>query len=368
VAHEDILPNHLRLTETTHRIASTRGVTISVTDWGSGPDDERPILMMSHATGLHAHCYVPLVREYEATFRCIGLDQRAQGDSTIPTVGGLAWEGVADDVEIAMGALGLFGRSDVYGIGHSQGGYAILEVERRRPGTFQSLFLYEPVIFTIKGEPGMPDRVAKDNQMASLAERRRATFPSWEDAINNYKVKGPFARADDDLLRSYVYWGFTEEADGSITLKCDPLNEAELFRRAITDLFDAASQIQCPTTVAVSIRFSLRLVRYLGRSCRTETRFTLRDDHTLACLKTSRRWQPSWRLRCCRALNPRIDATDATDSHRGLDWCCCHFGGDHAQETPARSADANHAPTAATARSQRFLHADKTMAGRFVCL
>jgi pimeloyl-ACP methyl ester carboxylesterase len=252
VAHEDILPNHLRFTETTHRVASTRGVTISVTDWGSGPDDERPILMMSHATGLHAHCYVPLVREYEATFRCIGLDQRAQGDSTIPTVGGLAWEGVADDVEIAMGALGLFGRSDVYGIGHSQGGYAILEVERRRPGTFQSLFLYEPVIFTIKGEPGMPDRVAKDNQMASLAERRRATFPSWEDAINNYKVKGPFARADDDLLRSYVYWGFTEEADGSITLKCDPLNEAELFRRAITDLFDAASQIQCPTTVAVS--------------------------------------------------------------------------------------------------------------------
>jgi pimeloyl-ACP methyl ester carboxylesterase len=252
VAHQDILPTHLQLRESTQRVASTSGVTIAVTDWGHGLNDTRPVLVMSHATGLHGHCYVPFVNQFEAIFRCVALDQRAQGDSTVPSDGNLGWTGVADDVAAAIDALGLFGRSDVYGVGHSQGGYAVLEVERRYPGTFESLFLYEPVIFSVIGDPGMPDRAKKDNQMAGMAERRRATFASWEEAVENYKVKGPFARADDDLLRSYVYWGFSEQPDGSIKLKCDPANEAELFRGAITDLFEATDCIKCPTTVAVS--------------------------------------------------------------------------------------------------------------------
>ncbi len=250
--HEDILPDYLQLPESITRVVSTRGVSVAVTDWGNGSSDTRPVLVMSHATGLHGHCYVPLVRELSNTFRCVAMDQRAQGDSSVPTSGDLSWDGVADDVEYAMRSLGLFERHDVYGVGHSQGGYAVLEVERRHPGTFQSLFLYEPVVFSIAGDPDMPDRTQKDNEMASMAERRRATFPSWEVAIENYKVKGPFARADEDLLRSYVYWGFTEQHDGSIKLKCDPANEAALFRGAITDLFDAAHEINCPTTVAVS--------------------------------------------------------------------------------------------------------------------
>ncbi len=248
----DLLPAHLRIPERTHRIASSRGVSIAATDFGRGDDDTRPVLFMAHATGLHGHCWVPMVVALGDRFRCVAIDQRAQGDSTVPTVGGLTWDGIADDVEIAMGALGLLGRPDVYGVGHSQGGFAVLEVERRRPGTFAGLFLYEPVIMELPDDETLAVRVQQDNHMATVAARRRAEFASWEVAIENFSVKGPFARADKDLVTSYVYWGFTEQSDGTIRLKCEPANEADLFRNSLTDLFDHVGQLECATTFAVS--------------------------------------------------------------------------------------------------------------------
>ena len=209
------------------------------------------MLYLSHATGLHAHCWVPMVRALSGRFRCVAADQRAQGDSTVPRVGTLSWDGVADDVEIALGALGLLGRSDVYGVGHSQGGYAVLEVERRRPGTFQSLFVYEPVVFPAIDGIGA-DRKMQDNYMATAALKRRPVFQSWETAAENFKMKGPFAAGDADLVSSYVYWGFDEQPDGSVRLKCEPSNEADLFLFSFTDLWEAVETITTPTTVAVS--------------------------------------------------------------------------------------------------------------------
>ncbi len=251
VPREAILPQHLRIPERRLSVASTRGVDVSVIDWGTPESNHLPVLVLSHATGLHGHCWVPMVRALSGRFRCVGMDQRAQGDSNGPTVGTLSWDGVADDVEIAMGALGLFGRDDVYGVGHSQGGFAVLEVERRRPGTFRSLFLYEPVIFPASDANG-PDRVAQDNHMANAAMKRRPVFDSWEAAASNFAVKGPFALSDPDLVSSYVYWGFAEQADGTVRLKCDPNDEAELFRRSFTDLWDAVETLSVPATFAVA--------------------------------------------------------------------------------------------------------------------
>ena len=248
---QDILPPHLGIPEQTIRVASTRGVDLAVIDWGTDADANLPILYLSHATGLHAHCWTPMVKALAGRFRCIAADQRAQGDSTRPTVGTLSWDGVADDVEIAMGALGLLGRTDVYGVGHSQGGFAVLEVERRRPGTFQSLFVFEPVVFPGPGAGG-PDRTIQDDHMALGASKRRPVFPSWQDAATNFSMKGPFAISDPDLVSSYVYWGFNEQPDGTVRLKCDPADEAQLFMHSLTNLWDAVDPIAAPTTVAVS--------------------------------------------------------------------------------------------------------------------
>ncbi len=251
VPRANILLPHLRIPERSTVVHSSDGVDVAVTDWGTGdPVDgyNRPILVMAHATGMHGHSWVPTVIALGDRFRCIAIDQRAQGDTSVPTAGGFDWSGVADDIEIAMGSLGLLGRPDVFGIGHSQGGFAVCEVERRRPGTFGGIFAWEPVIFPPM-EPAQ--RAAQDNMMANLARKRRRSFPSWEAALENYRGKGPFAKVDDDLIRCYVYWGFDEQPDGTITLKCEPDNEAELFLNSYTDLFNNAETIRCPVTIAL---------------------------------------------------------------------------------------------------------------------
>jgi pimeloyl-ACP methyl ester carboxylesterase len=247
VPRADFLPSHLQIPETVIQVHSSHGVDLMVTDWGR-PHDERPVLFMSHATGMHGHAWLPMVVALGERFRCIAIDQRAQGESSRPTVGDLQWNGVADDVEIAMGSLGLMARPDVYGLGHSQGGFAALEVERRRPGTFAGLFLYEPIVFP---NTNLAERRETDKMMASFTIRRRRTFDSSEAAFRNFQGKGAFATIDDDVLRSYVHWGFTELEDGSVTLKCDPTDEAAFYLLSVTDVFDHAERIMCATTVAL---------------------------------------------------------------------------------------------------------------------
>jgi pimeloyl-ACP methyl ester carboxylesterase len=252
VARSDILPPHLHVPERQVHFASTRGTNAVVTDWGvDEPLGTKPILFMCHATGLHGHAWVPLVLHLQRRFRCIAIDQRGQGDTTVPTTGTLSWDGIADDVEVALDTLGLLGRSDVYGIGHSQGGFAALEAERRRPGTFQGLFLYEPVVFPVPEDSVLAQLMSNGNHMAKLAEKRRPSFPSWEAAAANFVGKGPFAKADQDLINCYVHWGFNEHVDGTVHLKCPPRVEAEIFRHSLTDLYGSVSSIHCPTTVAV---------------------------------------------------------------------------------------------------------------------
>ena len=83
---------------------------------------------------------------------------------------------MADDV------LAVVGRLDppIAGFGHSMGGAALLLAEDRRPGTFRSLFLFEPIV--------LPDDFAPigSNYMAELARGRRSTFPSRDEALARY--------------------------------------------------------------------------------------------------------------------------------------------------------------------------------------
>lgn len=236
------------LPEITHRVPSTDGVTLGLYDWGG----DGPPLLICHATGMHAHTYLPLATRLRNRYHCYGLDARSQGSSTAPRSGNHGWNGIADDAAAALDYLGLSGRGDVHGIGHSQGGYTVVSGERRRPGTFAAIFCFEPVII-----PPTPDsRLADPNQpsLVTAAAKRRAVFSSREAAYDNYRAKPPFAGIDDDALRCYVHWGFEDRVDGTVTLRCRPENEADLFRGSLvgSDLWDDLGSIRCPVTVAVS--------------------------------------------------------------------------------------------------------------------
>ena len=235
------------------RVRSTNGVQVKVHELGG----DGPPLLFAHATGFHGRVWDPLAAHLPQ-FTKWSLDMRAHGDSNSPADRALEWEGFADDVLAVVDALGI---QSPYGVGHSKGGAALLLAEQRRPGTFRSLYLYEPVV--------MPPQFATgrnpDNPLSTGARRRRDTFDSVEDAITNYAAKPPFSALHPDALRAYVEHGFAPDGSGLITLKCRPEDEAEVYahgsaHQAFLDL----GSVRCPVTVALGVEETVPAV--FGRS------------------------------------------------------------------------------------------------------
>ena len=257
--------------------ATDDGVIVQTYDWGG----EGPPLIFAHATGLHAHVWLPLVQRMRSSFHCYGIDARAQGDTTAPAgaqelvdqntadqevansasetqnpapespsrTSGFAWDNITNEYTKAMDIWKLSGRGDVYGFGHSQGGFALLSAALARPGTFAHIFGFEPVIFlapenAVVGNP-------MDNFMASIARKRREVFASKQEAYENYRTKLPFKMADDDVTRSYVHWGFEDLPDGSVRLKCRAAWEGELFSLSMSNLYHRLPTLDCEVTLGL---------------------------------------------------------------------------------------------------------------------
>ncbi len=223
------------------RVRSTDGVEVQVHELGgTGPD-----LLLAHGTGLHGLVFSPLARHLTSSFRCWSLDARAHGDSTAPIGRALEWEGFADDVLAVIDALGL---DRPYGVGHSKGSTTLLLAEQRRPGTFRALYCYEPALAPFDIPPGERPR----NVMAEAARKRRATFASHDEAYDNFATKRPMSDLHPDALRAYVDHGLGPTDDGTVTLKCTPEVEAEVYEHGTSHrAFPMLPTVGCPVTVAL---------------------------------------------------------------------------------------------------------------------
>jgi pimeloyl-ACP methyl ester carboxylesterase len=86
--------------------------------------------------------------------------------------------------------------------------------------------------------------------MADAALRRRATFASYDEALANFARKAPLNELHPDALAAYVRGGFAPEADGSVTLRCSPATEAEVFRGAgNNEAYAALSALDLPVAL-----------------------------------------------------------------------------------------------------------------------
>jgi len=203
-------------------------------------------------------------------FRVVGFDCRGHGHSGTPPldadeegrIPAMAWERFADDALAVIDALHLEGAA---AFGHSCGGSVLLLAEQRRPGTFAGIFAYEPVA----GPPEFWARFADlghDPSAASL--RRRAVFPSRAAALAHYTAKPPLSSLRTDVLADYVEDGFTDQADGTVRLRCHPAAEAATFTMAPhAAVWDHLDQVACPTTFAcggVASDFGIRAATALA--------------------------------------------------------------------------------------------------------
>jgi len=222
------------------RVPTADGVEIEVHDLGG----KGTPALLCHATGFHGRVWEPLARRLDGFHRW-SMDMRAHGDSTTPTERALDWYGFADDVLRVIDELGL---DRPVGIGHSKGGAALLLAEQARPGTFRALWLYEPVVVPPAGV-GPP---SLDNPLSQGALRRRATFASRDEAYAKYAAKPPFSALHPEVLRHYVDHGFADQPDGTVALKCEPADEAQVYAHGLShEAFASLSKVRCPTTIAV---------------------------------------------------------------------------------------------------------------------
>lgn len=229
------------------RVPSTDGVDVAVHEFGGAPD--APPLLISHATGFHAHCYRAAAVHLADRFRVYGLDYRGHGDTPAPTGWRVDWARFGDDALSAARAIAPDG--GLVGIGHSMGGAALLLAAHRAPGLFDRLVLFEPIALP----DDLPPIDMEDHPIVVGARRRRQVFDSHEDAIENFRDKLPLAVMTPEVLRDYVAHGFREHVgdDGSpagVEIVCTSDIEAGIFKSSRDNgVWQILPEVLTPTTV-----------------------------------------------------------------------------------------------------------------------
>jgi pimeloyl-ACP methyl ester carboxylesterase len=252
------------------RAASSDHVNVAIHELGGAG---RPLLL-SHATGFHGYCYLPIADALSDDFTSFALDYRGHGDTARPDDWDVDWARYGDDALAAARAVAPDG--GLIGFGHSMGGAGLLMAAHRDPGLFDLIVAYEPIVFPPR-EIDPHDGTENNGTLLSRgARKRRASFPTFGDAIANYSSKPPMMAFDPDVLRLYVAHGFRPAPEG-VRLKCDPEHEARTFDTGGThttwaDLPDISTRVVVvaghvdefgPAAIASEIAGQLRNATYI---------------------------------------------------------------------------------------------------------
>lgn len=216
------MTQHIACTDAT-LIPSLDGVTIAMHDFGGTGS---PVLL-SHATGFHAHCWEPLATELSSAHHVMGLDHRGYGDAQTVDPATITWRPYGHDALAAARYQCERDKAPIVGVGHSMGGASLLMAAHQEPHLFKALFVFEPIVF-----PPLPYGEGNEenrNPLAGGARKRRSTFPSFEAALENYSAKPPLNSFHPQAREAYVRHGFKPTASGEVELKCLPEHEARTY-------------------------------------------------------------------------------------------------------------------------------------------
>ncbi len=206
------------------QIFTASGIRLAVHDWGG---DGTPVLL-AHPTGFHGRVWEEVAERLLADGCHVwSFDFRGHGDSDAPALDddGYSWHGFADDALAVTEHLGLAGHPDLVAAGHSKGGTALLLGEAKTPGTYARVWAYEPIIF----EAETPLEPQDDFFLARSARKRRNVWNSRDEAYESYASKPPLNVMTPQSLRAYVDYGFRDNGDGTVALKCRPEVEARVY-------------------------------------------------------------------------------------------------------------------------------------------
>ena len=223
--------------ERTETVTVDDGVQVTVHDLGGVGED----VLFAHATMFSGPTWAPVTQRL-SDVHAWAPDLRAHGGSPVTPGADVTWGRIGLDLLAVVDRMGLTGGRAV---GHSMGACSLLLAELARPGTFASLWLYDPVV--------RPHDAAlvDDNPLAEGARRRRAGFGSHQAAIDHFAAKPPLDILDADALAAYVAHGFAAQPDGTVALRLTGEQEAQVYEGGRHNgVFERLSEIRCPVVVA----------------------------------------------------------------------------------------------------------------------
>ena len=210
---------------------------------------EGPPLVLAHATGFHAHVWLPLLGPLRQRFSVYAWDLRGHGESERPgDFDAFRYEVLGRDL---LAVAGHFGLARSYAVGHSVGGSVVVQAEVLQPGTVERAVLFEPII--------LPRGVTAPTQRVAAAERRRRVFASTAEILERWAARPPFASFDPEALRGYVEHGVRPRPGGGVELKCSLEAEVWTFLQDVrSDLWTRLGEYRAPTLVLAGDRSDSR--------------------------------------------------------------------------------------------------------------
>jgi len=237
-----------------------------------GPADA-PLLHFTHATGFNAETYRGLLTPLQGRFHVAAADLRGHGFTTLPAAPGTQadWTILADDLGKILDNLG---RGPAILAGHSMGAITGLMVAAAHPQRVRGLVLVEPVLvprfarLRMRVMRTLGRKLPANADLAELAAKRRAIFPSFEMALSSYRGRGAFKTWPQETLSDYLRGGLIPTGNGTeMRLACEPAWESAVFRHTPHGVARLARHVNCPLTLIYAGEGTARddEVRIVGR-------------------------------------------------------------------------------------------------------
>lgn len=224
---------------------------VSYLEWAA----DAPLLHFTHATGFNAETYRGLLTPLQGGFRVVASDMRGHGFSTLAAAPGAQaeWSTFTRDLATILDRLDT---KPVVLAGHSMGAITSLMVAATHPERVRGLVLVEPVLvprfahFRMWVQRALGRTLPQNTNLAELAAKRRAIFPSFEMALSAYRGRGAFKTWPDETIADYLRGGLISTGNGTeMRLACEPLWESSVFQHTPPGVSRVAKRLRCPLTV-----------------------------------------------------------------------------------------------------------------------
>ena len=194
---------------------------ISYSKWNTEKNSKYTLLFV-HASGFHGMIWNQIITKLP-DYNCITIDLSGHGLSDNPDHD-YEWNKFAFELETLIVDLNL---NNIFGIGHSLGGYAVTHATNKLSDRFAGLILFDPSVFT---KNKYEQNLKRKKDFIHPISKRRNLWDSSDEMYENFSSRLPFKLWDKKVLKDYCEFGLIKDDDKNIfQLSCPPWAEARMM-------------------------------------------------------------------------------------------------------------------------------------------